>query len=59
MTMKEYGLTLPEFYSSKYYNSDDDPNFRKLKEQHAERYLRVKQEEILKKSFSGSTKKNY
>ena len=48
VTMKEYGLTLPEFYVQNIITPDDDPNFRKLKEQHAERYLRVKQEEILK-----------
>lgn len=42
----EYGLMMPEFFINSIVTPDDDPNFRKLKEQHAERYLLVQQERI-------------
>ncbi len=42
----EYGLMMPEFFITSIVTPDDDPNFRKLKEQHAERYLLVQQERI-------------
>lgn len=41
-----YGLILPEFYLTNIDTPDDDPNFRRLKEQHAERFLKVQQEHI-------------
>ena len=44
----EYGLYIPEFYVNNIATPDDDPNFRKLKEQYAEKYLRVKDEQIKK-----------
>jgi len=43
----EYGLIMPEFFITTIVTPDDDPNFKKMKEQHAERYLRVQQERIL------------
>lgn len=47
-TLDNYGLFIPEFYITSIVTPDDDPNFRKLKEQFAERTLRVRQEGILK-----------
>ena len=44
----EYGLNIPEFYVNNIITPDDDPNFRKLKEQYAEKYLLVKDEQIKK-----------
>ena len=44
----EYGLTMPEFYVSRIVTPDDDPNFRRMKEQYAEQYLLVRQEGIRK-----------
>lgn len=44
----EYGLTMPEFYVSRIVTPDDDPNFRRMKEQYAEQYLLVRQENIRK-----------
>lgn len=44
----EYGFIASEFYVQNIVTPDDDPNFRRLKEQYAEQFLRVRQEEILK-----------
>lgn len=46
--LAEYGLFMPEFYVSNIVTPDDDPNFRRMKQQHAEQYLRVREEEIRK-----------
>lgn len=47
-TLDEYGLVMPEFYITNVVTPDDDPNFRRLKQQFAERTLLVRQEEIRK-----------
>ena len=44
----EYGLVMPEFYVSRIVTPDDDPNYRRMKEQYAEQYLLVRQEQIRK-----------
>ena len=44
---ESYGLTLPEFFITNIATPDDDPNFRKMKEQHAARYLKVQEQRIL------------
>ena len=46
--LAEYGLEMPEFYVSRVVTPDDDPNFRRMKEQFAEQYLNVRQEQIRK-----------
>lgn len=46
--LDEYGLTMSEFYVSRIVTPDDDPNFRRMKEQYAEQYLLVRQENIRK-----------
>lgn len=46
--LNEYGLEIPEFFVSRIITPDDDPNFRRMKEQHAEQYLLVRQEQIRK-----------
>lgn len=46
--LAEYGLGMPEFFVSRVVTPDDDPNFRKMKEQFAEQYLGVRQEQIRK-----------
>ena len=46
--LAEYGLTLPEFFVSRIVTPDDDPNYRRMKEQYAEQYLLVRQEQIRK-----------
>ena len=47
-TFESYGLILPEFFVTNIATPDDDPNFRRLKQQHAERYLRIQEERIKK-----------
>lgn len=47
--LSEYGLEMPEFYVNRVVTPDDDPNFKRMKEQYAEQYLRVRQEQILQK----------
>lgn len=44
--LDSYGLYLPEFFISNIATPDDDPNFRRLKQQHAERYLKIQEERI-------------
>lgn len=41
-----YGLSLPEFFITNIDTPDNDANFRRLKQQHAERYLKVQEERI-------------
>ena len=47
-TLENYGLTIPEFYITNIATPDDDPNYRRLKQQHAERYLKIQEERIKK-----------
>ncbi len=46
--LEEYGLTMPEFYVTSITTPDDDPNFIKLKQQFADRTLKVREEEVKK-----------
>ncbi len=46
--LADYGLTMPEFYVARVVTPDDDPNFRRMKEQYAEQYLLIRQEQIKK-----------
>lgn len=46
--LEAYGLTMPEFFVSRILTPDDDPNFKRMKEQYAEQYLLVRQEQIRK-----------
>lgn len=46
--LEEYGLVMPEFFVTSVMTPDDDPNFRRLKQQFADKTLKVRQEEVLK-----------
>lgn len=46
--LAEYGLEMPEFFVGRVVTPDDDPNFRRMKEQFADQYLNVRQEQIRK-----------
>ena len=45
-TLDEYGLTMPEFYVTTVQTPDDDPNFVRLKQQFADKTLKVREEEV-------------
>ena len=47
-TLDEYGLTMPEFYVTSIVTPDDDPNFVRLKQQFADKTLKVREEEVKK-----------
>ena len=46
--LDEYGLTMPEFYVTSIVTPDDDPNFMRLKQQFADKTLKVREEEVRK-----------
>lgn len=46
--LADYGLEMPEFYVSNIVTPEDDPNFRRMKQQYADQYLKVREEEIRK-----------
>ena len=46
--LQDYGLEMPEFFVSRVVTPDDDPNFKKMKEQYAAQYLLVREEQIKK-----------
>ncbi len=48
-TLADYGLEMPGFHISRIVTPDDDPNYRKMKEQYAAQYLLVREEEIKRK----------
>lgn len=48
LSLEPYGIELPEFFISRIVTPDDDPNFTMMKEQYAQKYLLVQQEEIRK-----------
>lgn len=48
ITLDDYGLTIPEFFLTSIMTPDDDPNFKRLKQQFADKTLRVREEEIRK-----------
>ncbi len=48
VTLEEYGLTMPEFYVTNISTPDDDPNFIKLRQQYADKTLKVREEEVKK-----------
>lgn len=46
--LDDYGLSMPEFYVSRVVTPDDDPNFKRMKQQYADQYLLVREEQIKK-----------
>ena len=44
--LAEYGMEMPEFFVGNIVLPEEDPNFRRMRQQHAERYLLVREEEI-------------
>ena len=46
--LSEYGLELVDFFVARVVTPDDDPNFRKMKQQFADQYLNIREEQIRK-----------
>ena len=55
--LAEYGLEMAEFFVSRVVTPDDDPNFRRMKEQFAEQYLGVRQEEIRRREAEAAARR--
>lgn len=47
-TLDDYGLMMPEFFVTSILTPDDDVNFKRLKQQFADKTLKVREEEIRK-----------
>ena len=55
--LDDYGMYVPEFFITNILTPDDDPNYVRLKEQHAERYLKVQQQRIKEAEAVAATKR--
>lgn len=55
--LEAYGLEMPEFFVSRVITPDDDPNFKRLKDQYAEQYLLVRQEQIRQKEAEAAAER--
>lgn len=55
--LTDYGLIMPEFFITTIITPDDDPNFRRLKQQHADIYLKVREEQIRKAEAEASAER--
>lgn len=44
--LDDYGMIMPEFFITTIMTPDDDPNFRRLKQQFADKTLKVREEEV-------------
>ncbi len=55
--LAEYGLEVPEFFVSRVVTPDDDPNFKKMREQFAEQYLGVREEQIRQREAEAAAKR--
>ncbi|MBD5523837.1 MAG: SPFH domain-containing protein [Lachnospiraceae bacterium] len=54
---EEYGLIMPDFFINRVITPDEDPNYRRMKEQYAQQYLLVKQEEIRRKEAEAAAER--
>lgn len=54
---EEYGLVMPDFFINRVITPDDDPNYRRMKEQYAQQYLLVTQEEIRRKEAEAAAER--
>lgn len=55
--LDDYGMYVPEFFITNILTPDDDPNYVRLKEQHAERYLKLQQQRIKEAEAVAATKR--
>lgn len=55
--LEEYGFVLSEFFVSRVMTPDDDPNFQRMKEQYAQEYLNVREEQIRLKTAEAAAQR--
>lgn len=55
--LEEYGLTMPDFFINRVITPDEDPNYRRMKEQYAQQYLLIKQEEIKRREAEAAAER--
>ncbi len=55
--LSDYGLEMPEFFVTRVITPDDDPNFRRMKEQYAQQFLLVRQEQIRKQEAEAAAQR--
>jgi hypothetical protein len=55
--LREYGLEMTEFFVSRVITPDDDPNYRKMREQYAAQYLLVREEQIKKQTAEAAAER--
>lgn len=56
-SLEEYGLEMTDFYVSTIVTPDDDPNFKRMKQQYADQYLKVRDEEIRRKEAEAAAER--
>lgn len=57
--LQEYGLEMPEFFITKLVTPDDDPNYRQMKQQYADKYLFVKEQQIKKAEVEAEAERRF
>lgn len=55
--LSDYDLVMPEFYATAIMTPDDDPNFQRMRQQHADLFLKVREEQIRKAAAEASAER--
>lgn len=55
----EYGLTMPGFFVNSVMTPDYDKNFQRMKQQYADQFLKVRDEEIKRKEAEAAAERKY
>ena len=55
--LEEYGLTMPDFFVNRVIAPEEDPNYRRMKDQYAQQYLLIKQEEIRRREAEAAAER--
>ena len=55
--LDDYGMIMPEFFITTIMTPDDDPNFRRLKQQFADKTLKVREEEVRRAEAEAAQKR--
>lgn len=55
--LDEYGMTMPDFFINRVIMPEEDAGYRRLKEQYAQQYLLIRQEEIRRKEAQAAAER--